>query len=145
MQNAPIPPPTGQVGKFARPELDVRPLAGAQRDLLKWFLINVVVYIGGRILSGALGDSAIGSIITLVSVVALLALSVLQAMAGYRIAVELRSPSPALVAIGMFVPCVSLFVLLSLNGKATKTLQAAGLRVGFMGVSKDDFDALPGA
>ena len=41
--------------------------------------------------------------------------------------------SPVLYAILMFIPCVSLLVLLSINGKATANLKQAGIKVGLLG------------
>jgi len=43
------------------------------------------------------------------------------------------SLSPVLYAILMIIPCVSLLVLLSLSGKATKLLTQAGIKVGLLG------------
>jgi hypothetical protein len=41
-----------------------------------------------------------------------------------------------LLVLLMFVPLVSLIVLLILNSRATSALRAAGYRVGFFGASK---------
>ena len=41
--------------------------------------------------------------------------------------------SLVLYAILMFIPCVSLIVLLSLSGKATVLLRQAGIKVGLLG------------
>ncbi len=41
--------------------------------------------------------------------------------------------SAVIYAILMFVPCVSLIVLLILNGKATERLKQAGIKVGLLG------------
>lgn len=58
---------------------------------------------------------------------------VVQLMSALRMNILERS----LGAIFSFTPCLSLFVLLSVNGRATKALTAAGLRVGFWGVSDE--------
>lgn len=42
----------------------------------------------------------------------------------------------------MIVPLVGLLILLSLNSRATKALRNAGLRVGFMGASMEDYQNL---
>ncbi len=39
--------------------------------------------------------------------------------------------------IGQIVPLLGLLLLLSINGKATKELRAAGIRVGIMGANPD--------
>ena len=41
--------------------------------------------------------------------------------------------SPLLYGLLMIVPCVSFFTLLSLSGKATNQLKAAGIKVGLLG------------
>jgi len=41
--------------------------------------------------------------------------------------------SPVVYVILMFIPCVSLIMLISLSGKATTILKQAGIKVGFMG------------
>jgi predicted Zn-ribbon and HTH transcriptional regulator len=47
-----------------------------------------------------------------------------------------------LTSIVMVVPLVNLLILLRVNDSATRTLKAAGLRVGFMGVSKAEVERL---
>lgn len=42
----------------------------------------------------------------------------------------------------MVMPVLNLFILLRVNGDATRTLKAAGVRVGFMGASKADVERL---
>jgi len=41
--------------------------------------------------------------------------------------------SPVVYVILMFIPCVSLIMLISLSGKATTILKQAGIKVGFLG------------
>ena len=43
-----------------------------------------------------------------------------------------------LYLLGAFVPCISLIVLLVINGKATGALQKAGIRVGLLGARLAD-------
>jgi len=42
-----------------------------------------------------------------------------------------------LCAILMFIPCISLLILLVINQRATSYLQGHGIKVGFMGVNPD--------
>ncbi len=57
----------------------------------------------------------------------------------YLLAAELINAGiGVLCAILMFVPCISLIVLLVINQKATAFLQSNGIRVGFLGTSPDN-------
>lgn len=47
-----------------------------------------------------------------------------------------------LTALFMVVPLVNLLILLRVNDSATRTLKAAGLKVGFMGASKAEVEKL---
>jgi hypothetical protein len=62
------------------------------------------------------------------------------AMVGLSNALGGSVGSAILVGISCFIPCVSLIVLLMLNGKATKALQASGIKVGVMGANLQEFD-----
>jgi hypothetical protein len=50
----------------------------------------------------------------------------------------------AILALGSFVPLLGLLILLSINSRATKTLQSNGVRVGLMGANRADLTALAG-
>lgn len=52
----------------------------------------------------------------------------------YNVASVVGDPFPSLWAVGGLMPCFAVLVLLAVNRKATRALQAAGLRVGLMGV-----------
>ena len=58
----------------------------------------------------------------------------------YMLAVAVRSSYAWVYAILAFIPLLSLIGLLHINSKATKVLQANGLRVGLMGTRMEDFD-----
>jgi hypothetical protein len=59
-----------------------------------------------------------------------------------RLANALHGPGTAAVyAVLLLVPLVNLITLLVLNGRATRELKAAGLHVGFLGVSSSELDA----
>lgn len=45
-----------------------------------------------------------------------------------------------LLGLLMFVPLLGLLILISVNGQATRALQQAGVRVGFLGARRDDVD-----
>jgi hypothetical protein len=60
----------------------------------------------------------------------------------YYLTKALKLPRPWLYAIGIFVPLVSLIVLLTVIRKATKALRLNNIRVGIMGANKKDLDKL---
>jgi hypothetical protein len=85
-----------------------------------------VVVLNGVSVSGHIPVLAIVDLFVALGVLCLMVISVL------RLAKALGM-SQVLYAILMFVPCVSLIVLLMLNGKATAQLKQAGIKVGLMG------------
>ncbi len=66
-----------------------------------------------------------------------LCIGVIQVFFIYRLASALHAAALP-YAVASLIPFVGLFTLLHLNGKATKRLRAAGLRVGFMGVPESE-------
>ena len=60
----------------------------------------------------------------------------------YKLAVALRSSMAWLYIVLAFIPLVGLLALLQLNGKATKALSSAGLKVGLMGARQSALDRL---
>ncbi len=60
----------------------------------------------------------------------------------YKLAVAVRSSVAWVYIILAFIPLVGLLGLLHINGKATKTLQANGIKVGLMGARMEDFDKI---
>lgn len=60
----------------------------------------------------------------------------------YKLAAALRSSVAWLYIVLAFIPLVGLLALLRLNGKATKALSSAGIKVGLMGAKQADLDRL---
>jgi hypothetical protein len=58
-----------------------------------------------------------------------------------RMANALRPGTGVLYAVLLLVPLVNFITLLVLNGRATRELKAAGLNVGFLGVTSSELDA----
>jgi len=56
----------------------------------------------------------------------------------YYLARALKVNRPGLYVLGVFIPIVSLFVLLSVIQKATKVLRVHNIKVGVMGANKGD-------
>jgi GYF domain 2 len=67
-----------------------------------------------------------------------LAIVAFQIYALYTLGTALRLPLVWLMCVGMFVPCVSLIILVVVSAKASTILKAAGVRVGIMGGNADD-------
>ena len=60
----------------------------------------------------------------------------------YKLATAVRSSAAWVYIVLAFIPFVGLLGLLHINGKATKMLQASGIKVGLMGVNMADFDKI---
>lgn len=125
--NTPLPPAPGipaavEPGAFTKPEL--RHIAKSQ-NLLMWsvlagfaaFFIAHIPFLG---------------------LVIVLGIVAFQIYALYTLGSALRLPVVWLMCVGMFIPCVSLIILVLVSARASKVLKAAGVRVGLMGGNADD-------
>jgi hypothetical protein len=125
------PPPDSVESNYPRPGADdrqmLRDIAAAQRQVI----ICVLCQIGIVILDGV-GAAIQMMAIILVGDVLALALLVFMVISIVKLSKALAQPA-VLYAILMFVPCISLIVLLVLSGKASARLQQAGVKVGLMG------------
>ncbi|HLO98319.1 MAG TPA: hypothetical protein VK171_06970 [Fimbriimonas sp.] len=104
------------------------------RDIAKYqrqVVLCVLGQIGVAVLNGA---SRVSDDFILAGVVVLLGIFILVCTIGavWRLSKAL-SYSSLINAVLMFIPCVSLIVLLVLNSKASARLKAAGYKVGFFG------------
>jgi len=130
------PPPGPQSGpppsNYPRPNLVgdrevLREIATSQKQVLYCVL--------GQIAVGVLNRAAISGhipILQIVDMILAVGLLIYMVIAVIRLAKALGL-SQALYAILMFIPCVSLIVLLIISGKATAKLSQAGIKVGFLG------------
>lgn len=59
----------------------------------------------------------------------------------YKLASALKAQAPALWVVGMFIPLLSLILLLILSQRATNVIQTAGFKVGLMGANISDIEA----
>lgn len=75
---------------------------------------------------------------------ALIALFVAGPIYSYRLARALRSPFPSVYAALAWMPFLGLLPLLALDRTATRTLQQAGIRVGWVGARWSDLRRLQG-
>ncbi len=107
----------------------VRRVARYQRWVLLALLVNIVAYIL------AISTSGLDITLALVGILVAIGAALFSFVALLLLARELMGTGAAIAcAILMFMPCVSLFVLLFINSKATTYLQRRGLKVGFLGV-----------
>ena len=67
-----------------------------------------------------------------------LAIVVFEIYALYTLGTALRLPLVWLMCVGMFIPCVSLIILVLVSARASTILKAAGVRVGLMGGRAED-------
>ncbi len=74
---------------------------------------------------------------------ALIIMAIVNVVFVYQLAQALKRRDAWAWCAGMFVPLVSLLLLLLLNGKATAVIRSKGVTVGLMGANKAQLDALP--
>jgi len=103
----------------------IEQVASGQKMIIYAILINIVTYVLQIAVHPLLGLLALGAI-------ALGIVGIITLAKGLGKSTGLT----VVFVILMFVPCVSLIMLLILNSEATKELQSAGYRVGLMGASK---------
>ena len=104
---------------------DIEAIAGGQ----KLVIYAILVYFLAVASQAAIGQ--LGLLIGLVS----LGLSI-AGIIKLRAGMKFSTVTQIICVVLMFVPLVGLLMLLVLNSKATKRLQAAGYRVGLLGASK---------
>lgn len=87
-------------------------------------------------------ESTVVAVFAIVIVLLVLGLSIALVVTTYRLARELGSGTPALWAVGMFMSCISIFVLLALSHKAQVWCRQYGIKVGFFGPTKESIAEL---
>lgn len=111
------------------------------RNQHKILLILLAYLVAGGLVSAAARPDANMGIQFAFGIVAVCAL-----IASLVFAVRMASAihgrgSAALYAVLLLIPGVSFITLLLLNGRASRELKGAGLRVGLLGVSSSELDA----
>jgi hypothetical protein len=114
----------------------VRKVANYQRAIIFCLLANIGFWITSISLQGQ-ANPALTTILMIVFFavgLAQLVFIVLLATEVYNVAIG--------VVLGLFsfFPCLGLLILLMVNQKSTKTLQANGVRVGFLGADLSQFN-----
>jgi uncharacterized membrane protein len=80
----------------------------------------------------------IGFVLPLISHYLIFGSSIIQAFFVYNLAASMKSKSPAIYCILMFIPLINFIALLVLNGGATSILKKNGISVGLMGANTYD-------
>jgi len=110
-------------------------VAKAQRAVL-WLILLYFAAIFGTGLGNGAGLHALAYIVPFIY----LAVLIIGAILVYRLAHAIESSAPWLYVVLLVIPIGGLIGLLILNGKATRMLRDAGLRVGLMGAKRSDLD-----
>jgi hypothetical protein len=77
-----------------------------------------------------------------VELVVLLGVLVATAVTAYQLTSAMGSGPPIAWAIAMFLPCVSIIVLLVLSSKAQSWCKRYGVKVGLLGPTKESIEEL---
>lgn len=126
------------------PREEVVKIASAQKMLLWTILAAIVINIAViavriNVLSQPGVDRGVAMMFASLSSGLVLLVLVLQIVSVVRLCSALREGwATAIYAVCQIIPCVSLILLLFLNGRATKRLQECGIRVGLMGANATD-------
>lgn len=120
---------TGQAGG------DLRTIAIGQKWLLYALLLSLLAQVPIFLLTRPGAFPPAGLALTLV-----IAVIQIAALCKLGVALKMHIASIIFCSLLMLVPCVSLITLMVINDKATKKLQAAGIKVGLMGAK---LSALP--
>jgi hypothetical protein len=101
---------------------------------------------GARVLVAAIvqatGAEAAAPVLALLVIAASLALSAANAVFAYQLTREMGSPVPWLWTIVMFVPCLNVLALLALSSNAQSWCKERGIRVGFLGPTRESIAEL---
>jgi len=121
-------------------EPDIPKLAVAYKWLVLWFGIQLVVTLGGGMISILLGNTAFGALFELLRLAALLVTIGALMLYAYRTASALGSNVGWLWAIAMLIPLLNAITLLVLSARSTRACREAGVPVGFFGPKLDSVD-----
>ena len=113
---------------------------------------RVVLMVGAQLLGGFLGrtlgagaqagESPALGILSLLVLLAAFAAGVANAVFTYQLMGELGASVPWLWAIGIFIPCLSIIVLLVLSSRAQAWCKEHGIKVGLLGPTKESIEQL---
>lgn len=109
---------------------------------------RLVLLVGAQILLGLLmqllarvtAPSMATGLLGLAALPVLLGILIAMVVTGYKLSSLLGSALPYLWAIGMFVPCINIIVLLALSSQAQTWCRQYGIKVGFFGPTKESIE-----
>jgi hypothetical protein len=131
------PPPVQSAGVV--PFDDAEAIARLYRRLV--LLVGAQILAGGFYQTLSESDMSQGmAMVALLFSVGLLGISVAMVVTSYRLARYLGLGVPVLWAVAMFIPCINLLVLLLLSSKAQTWCQRYGIKVGFLGPTKESIE-----
>jgi hypothetical protein len=106
---------------------------------------RLVLLVGAQMLGYYANSSAKRSpfaAVAVVILVVLIGILVAQAVTAYKLTRHLGDGAPILWAVAMFLPCVNLIVLLVLSSRAQTWCRLHGIKVGFLGPTKESIEEL---
>jgi hypothetical protein len=125
--------------------------AALQAERIAVLYRRIVLLVGAQLLAscfgralagGAQGSDVLVLILSLLTLVATLAIGVACAVAAYQLMREMGSSAPWLWAIVLFVPCVNIITLLVVSARATAWCKERGIQVGLLGPTKESIERL---
>ena len=127
----------------------IQPVPFEKAEKIAQLYRRLVLLVGAQLVLGyfvlmmtEMPESTVGGLVALVSSLLLIGLTVGLVVTAYRLARELGVGTPALWAAGMFMSCLSIFVLLALSHKAQVWCKQYGIKVGFFGPTKESIEEL---
>ena len=139
-----LPPPRPQF----QPQPASPPVPFDQAEAIARLYRRLVLLVGLQLLLGflrvpmAISTSSVANALLILSVLILLAVLAALAVTAHQLTQNLGDSVPVIWAVAMFLPCINIIVLLILSSKATAWCQRYGIRVGFLGPTKESIDEL---
>jgi hypothetical protein len=120
----------------------------ADAEIIALLYRRLVLLVGLQILLSFLrmpasqAGALVGALLLLVIFLALIGVIVAMVVTAYKLTGRLGARWPVLWALGMFVPCLNIFVLLALSSQAQTWCRRHGIKVGFLGPTKESIEEL---
>ena len=130
------PSPSGQPNAAAGPPREkLQSIAVKQRRVIVCILCYLVLLVP------AVASQTWPSGLRILIGLGMMAVGVASVVFVFMLAIQLYGTAVGvLLGLLTFLPFIGLLVLLIVNAKATRTLRAGGLRVGFLGVNPSQFN-----
>lgn len=141
-------PPPRPVVQMVPPQPAASPIPFDQAENIARYYRRLVLLVGAQLLLGFLQNALVAvpnqgaAVILVIMLILLIVVAVLLVTTAYHLSKNMGESVPILWAIAMFVPCVNIIVLLILSSKAQSWCRRYGIRVGFLGPSKESIEEL---